>query len=100
MRNRLITALFAVIVITLLLSACSSGASSSTATPAATSSLDGATLVQERCSKCHPLARVENARHTAADWKLIVGMMVSRGANLNSSEQTAVINYLAANFGK
>ncbi len=100
MRIRLFIVLFVIFVFTLLLSACSSGASSSTATPATTSTLDGATLVQERCSVCHPLTRVEAARHTAADWKIIVEMMVSRGARLSTSEQATVIDYLAANFGQ
>ena len=100
MPNRLYIVLFVFFAFSLLISACSSGASSSTVTPAATSSQDGATLVQERCSRCHPLTRVENARHTAAQWKSIVAMMISRGAQLNSSEETTVVNYLAANYGQ
>ncbi len=83
----------------LLLSACSSGATGSPTT-AATTSLDGATLVQERCSVCHPLTRVESTRHSAAEWKLIVDTMIARGAQLNAQEETSVIDYLAANFGK
>jgi hypothetical protein len=98
MKPRFTTILFALLVMLIFASACSSGSSNST--PASTSALDGATLVQERCSVCHPLARVESANHTAAEWKTIVNTMVSRGAVLNSAEQTVVINYLAANYGK
>jgi hypothetical protein len=98
MRNRLAVFLFALLAVAMLISACSSG--SSNTTPAPTSALDGATLVQERCSVCHPLSRVEASSYTAAQWKTIVNTMIARGAQLNSAEATAVENYLAANFGK
>jgi hypothetical protein len=62
--------------------------------------LDGATLVQERCTVCHPLTFVEKSKHTAADWKLIVDTMIGRGAKLTSDEETLVVNYLAATYGK
>jgi hypothetical protein len=78
--------------------ACASG--TPTTSPASTTALDGATLVQERCSVCHPLSRVEGTKHTAADWKLIVGMMVSRGAQLTPEEETVVVNYLSTQFGQ
>ena len=79
-------------------SACSSAAS--TVTPAATTNLDGASLVQERCSVCHPVARIERTKYSAADWQTIVGMMISRGAKLTPEEETVVVNYLSTNFGK
>jgi hypothetical protein len=85
-------------VVILFTSACSSG--SSNTTPASTSALDGATLVQERCSVCHPLARVEASKHTASEWKTIVNTMIARGAQLSTEEATTVVNYLASNFGK
>ena len=86
--------LFAAIFV---LTACSSGA---TPTPLATTSLDGSTLLQERCSVCHPLYRVEGSRHTSADWKLIVDAMVARGAQLSPSEEKVVVSYLSTNFGQ
>lgn len=98
MKNGWMPIVLILLVVIIFVSACSSRASNTT--PVATSSLDGATLVQERCSVCHPLTRVEAARHTAADWKLIVDMMVSRGARLTSDEKSVVVNYLATNFGQ
>ena len=98
MKNKLSVVLFALLALILFASACSSG--SSNTTPASTSALDGATLVQERCSVCHPLSRVEASSHTAAQWATIVNTMIARGAQLNSAEKTAVVNYLASNFGK
>ena len=98
MRHPWLTPLLANLVVIIFTAACSSGASSPT--PAATAAQDGATLLAERCSVCHPLTFVEKSHHTAADWKLIVGMMVSRGAQLSSTEETVVVSYLAANFGQ
>jgi cytochrome c-type biogenesis protein CcmH/NrfF len=98
MHKRLAIVLIALMVFILFSSACSSATSNTT--PASTSALDGATLVQERCSVCHPLGRVESASHTAAQWQTIVNTMISRGAQLTPEEKTVVINYLTANFGK
>lgn len=98
MKNRRSTLLMTLLAVILFLSACSSGASSTT--PAPTTSLDGATLIQERCSVCHPTARIEITNHTAADWKTIVNVMISRGAQLTPQEETVVVSYLASNFGK
>ncbi len=98
MRNRLAVIFFALLIIILFTSVCSSG--SSNTTPASTSTLDGATLLQERCAVCHPLNRVEASNHTAAQWGTIVNTMIARGAQLAPDEKTVVVNYLASNFGK
>jgi hypothetical protein len=98
MKNRWLPVVLTLLTVIIFVTACSSGASSTT--PAATSKLDGATLVQERCSVCHLLSRVEASRHTAADWKLIVDTMISRGAKLTPEEETVVVNYLSTNFGQ
>jgi hypothetical protein len=79
-------------------SACSS--QGSTASPGATSSVDGATLVQERCTKCHSLTRVVISRYTAAQWQTIVDTMISKGAQVTPEEEPVIVNYLAANYGK
>lgn len=98
MKNRWTTTLLALLIMLIFATACASG--TPTTSPASTTALDGATLIQERCSVCHPLSHVEGTKHTAADWKLIVGMMVRRGAQLTPDEETVVVNYLATNFGK
>jgi cytochrome c-type biogenesis protein CcmH/NrfF len=100
MRNRLITTLLVLLTVILLTTACSSTASSTTAAPASTTASDGASLVQERCTVCHPLTRVESSKHTAADWKTLVDMMISRGAELTPAEETVVVNYLASKYGQ
>jgi hypothetical protein len=98
MRKFTLTVIFAILVMSLVLSSCSSGMSTPATTAATTP--DGATLVQERCSRCHPLARIESTNRTADEWKTIVDMMITRGAQLTPDEETAVVAYLAATFGK
>jgi hypothetical protein len=98
MKTRTLTLILSLLVLVLAVSSCSSGASSTS--PAPTAKLDGATLVQERCSVCHPVARIERTKHTAADWKTIVDLMISRGAQLSTEEETLVVSYLVANFGQ
>jgi uncharacterized protein YceK len=98
MKYQRVTILLALLAVVILMTACSSGVSKTT--PTATTPQDGATLVQERCSKCHPVGRIEQTPRTATEWKAIVDVMISRGAQLTSDEETVVVNYLAANYGK
>jgi mono/diheme cytochrome c family protein len=85
-----------ILAVIVLVTACSSGATTTTA-PSSTT-LDGATLFQERCSVCHNLPT--QARGTADQWTTVVQSMVARGANLSAAEQKLVIDYLATNQGK
>ena len=98
MKIRILGLILLLFMLGLIISSCSSSPTSTA--PVATTSLDGATLLQERCTVCHPLSNIERKGHTAADWKIIVDTMISRGAQLSSSEETVVVNYLAANFGQ
>lgn len=104
MKRRLVILFVCILSFTIFFSACSSGPSgpqpASSLTQTSTAPLDAATQVQERCSKCHPLTRVESTRHSAAEWKTIVDLMISRGAQLTPEEETVVVDYLATNFGK
>lgn len=64
------------------------------------STLDGETLVQERCTECHDLGRVERAKKTEEEWKATVERMVGIGAQLNQAEQELVIQYLTETYPK
>jgi cytochrome c-type biogenesis protein CcmH/NrfF len=99
MKTRMLALLLTILVVMSLVTACSSGSSSST-TATSTTSKDGSTLLQERCTVCHNLSRVESSRHTSADWKTIVDRMIGKGAQLTSDEETLVVDYLAATYGK
>jgi len=101
--NRRIVAVFTMILLVVLLgsllAAC--GAKDETAVPtpeqeeAAPVTLDGKSLVEERCTGCHDLGRVERAKKTEEEWKATVERMVSKGTQLNQAEQEVVIQYLA-----
>lgn len=64
----------------------------------APSTLNGETLVEERCTKCHDLGRVERAKKTEEEWQATVERMVGKGAQLNQAEQELVIKYLAETY--
>jgi cytochrome c5 len=67
---------------------------SSTGNQPASTTLDGRTLLQERCTVCHDLNRVTSAHKTAAQWTTTIEKMVGKGAQLNAQEQQALIDYL------
>jgi len=86
-----------------LLTACG-GAKEETAVPtmeqeeAAPAVLEGKTLLEERCTECHDLGRVEQARKSEEEWKATVERMVGKGAQLNEAEREVVIQYLAETY--
>ena len=57
---------------------------------------DGEQLVQERCTVCHDLTRVEEADYDQAGWEASVDRMIQNGANLTPEERDVVVEYLAA----
>lgn len=102
MNNRIIPLIGILLLIVLagtILSACGSSRTSvSTSSPTVNSSLNGQTIMQQHCSKCHSLNRITSAHHTAAEWQNTVNRMVNKGAQLNQQEEQALIDYLAQNY--
>jgi cytochrome c5 len=68
------------------------------ATEEAPAMLDGQSLVEERCTQCHDLGRVEAAKKTEEEWKATVERMVGKGAQLDQTEQELVIKYLTETY--
>lgn len=60
--------------------------------------VDVVALFEERCSMCHSLDRSTSAQKTLDEWEQTVTRMVGKGAQLDSAEQTMVIEYLAATY--
>jgi cytochrome c5 len=60
----------------------------------------GKQLVEERCTVCHGIERVTAAQKTQSEWQATVERMVAHGAQLDSSQQSQVINYLAEAYPK
>ena len=73
--------------------------SSVTALPADTSAINGATLLDTRCSICHSADRPRKARKTREQWEKIVTSMIAKGARLTEAEKTVLVNYLAETYG-
>jgi hypothetical protein len=97
----LISILLLLTLAVIFLAACSSNNSSTAAPSGGTTSgstVDGQTLMQQRCSVCHSLNRVTTAHKTAADWKTTVDRMINNGAQLSPAEEQTLVNYLAQNY--
>ncbi len=56
--------------------------------------LDGNALVDERCTTCHTRERIDAQDKDEAGWTETVDRMISYGAELDSAERQAVIDYL------
>lgn len=79
---------------TAITAAVSVGCGSGDSTP-----LDGATLVQQRCARCHTLERVEQ-EYERDRWPGIVTEMIQRSPGLlNEEEYDIVVEYLQENYG-
>ncbi len=60
----------------------------------------GKEMVQARCALCHDIGRVVTVRRPRADWDRITRDMIARGPAAPADQVTAIINYLATQFGK
>jgi hypothetical protein len=98
--NKQIISFISIIFLTLILGILLVSCGTSTVTPHTSggNSLDGQTLMQQRCSICHPLGRVTSAHKSIAQWTQTTQRMIAHGARLNTQEEQALIVYLAANY--
>jgi cytochrome c5 len=94
------------LVMMVVLVACNAGSSQPTqAPPVATTlpaekpAMDGATLLDTRCSTCHSTDRVKQAKKTRDQWDQTVTRMVGKGAQLTEAEKTVLLDYLAKTYG-
>ena len=86
-----------------VLTACGTGAPASTSsnsqdTTTVSTTIDGQTLLQDRCTRCHTLERITSAHKTADEWQTTVVRMINKGAELNAQEQLTLVNYLSLNY--
>ena len=85
MKNRSMIMLLALLGLIIFTTACASATTSpQPASTASTTTLDGASLLQQTLHSVSSTSYVEKSKHTAADWKLIADVMISRGAKLSS----------------
>jgi cytochrome c5 len=65
---------------------------------AAEAKIDGAALLEERCSVCHKSERPKSAKKTKADWEKTVARMIGKGAQLSTDEKAILVDHLARNY--
>ena len=78
---------------------CYSGQAQSQQTPAETSSLNGAALLEARCSICHSADKPKKAKKTPGQWEQTVARMIDKGAKLTDAEKMMLVDYLAKAYG-
>lgn len=67
-------------------------------TPQALAQADGAALLEERCSVCHPSARPKSKQKTAEQWGATVTRMMGKGAKLTQEEKQTLLDYLSKTY--
>ncbi len=67
-------------------------------TPTAPPIASGPQLLQERCTSCHGLDRVDHP-HTQVQWEAVTDLMREYGAYLTDQEAQALVEYLAETYG-
>ncbi len=96
------------LVVLVVLAACGSSSTQPTQAPPGSQptaavtmapALDGATLLETRCSVCHSADRAKQTRLTQEQWEQIVTEMIGKGAKLTDAEKTALVEYLAKTYG-
>lgn len=66
----------------------------STAAPAE----DGVSLLEKRCSVCHPAAKPKSAKKTPEQWEATVSRMIDKGAQLDAGEKKVLVDYLGETY--
>lgn len=70
-----------------------------TACAQSASASDPAAIIQNNCTRCHPIERIKAANHDLAGWQNTVSRMMSRGAGLTPQEAAAIEKFLANGGG-
>lgn len=58
--------------------------------------LAGKAIVDNACSKCHGIKKVESAKKNAAEWEVTFDRMIKKGAKVKPEERGAALQYLKA----
>lgn len=59
----------------------------------------GKQLVEEICSFCHGLAKLQGHAYTRDEWENVTKGMIFEGAPVTEEEFSLILDYLAKNFG-
>lgn len=59
---------------------------------------DGAALLEERCSVCHPSTRPKAKHKTPEQWEATVTRMQDKGARLTEEEKKTLLEHLSSTY--
>ena len=71
---------------------------SASVAPEALASKEGAALLEERCSVCHPTTRPKSKHKTAEQWEATVSRMMEKGARLTEDEKKILLDHLSSSY--
>ncbi|MGE5221312.1 MAG: hypothetical protein ACM3PY_02670 [Omnitrophica WOR_2 bacterium] len=57
---------------------------------------EGASLLESRCSGCHTIQTVEQAKKTRPEWEMTLNRMQLFGVHLSNPEKTILLDYLTS----
>ncbi len=60
--------------------------------------LDGAALLEQRCSVCHPSARPKAAKKSPEQWASTVTRMQGKGAKISEEERKVLLDHLSKTY--
>lgn len=60
--------------------------------------VDGAALLEKRCSVCHPAAKPKGAKKSKEQWEATVTKMMGKGAKLTADEKKALVDHLSKTY--
>jgi Quinohemoprotein amine dehydrogenase A, alpha subunit, haem binding len=96
--RRLTTLILSVALVGAVVSGCSGGSGGSTGDQ--TGAASGEALVNEKCTRCHSLDRIQGARKSPEDWQATVSRMQGNGLKVTDAEKATIVDYLAATYGQ
>jgi cytochrome c553 len=96
-KNVVILIVVSLIMVAVLV-ACNAGTPQPAQAPAAPAQMDGASLLEARCSKCHSADRPKQAQKTPDQWNQTVTRMMGKGAELTEAEKIVLVDYLAKTY--
>lgn len=67
-------------------------------TPIVYAEADGANLLEERCSVCHPSSRPKSKQKTPEQWETTVNRMMGKGAKLSEEERVLLLDFLSKTY--
>src|SRR6476661_7423036 len=59
----------------------------------------GKDIVENTCTDCHSLERIQAQRLDEDGWTAIMREMIETGASINPDDITVIVDYLTKNFG-